>query len=581
MVLATTFQKSQSVVFRWSATLFLWGLASLGCRQQVEVHPDVEVASKSERWFQDISLDRHLSFIHDAGSREKYFMPGTTGSGAALLDFNRDGLLDVYLLNNGGPESESCNHLFRQLPTGQFEDVSQTSGLDVTGYGQGVAVGDMNNDGWPDLCVTEFGRVRLFLNQQNNAFRELAEPSGVESPRWATSAAFLDFDRDGWLDLCIVNYVEYNSTKSCFSKSGRREFCGPSAFNPSVTCLYRNLGNPTEPTFSEVTLESGLASHSGPGLGVVCVDFDGDRWVDIFVANDGRPNHLWINQRNGTFLEEAMLRGIAVNRMGQAEANMGIAIGDIDNDGLFDLFSTHLTSETHSFWKQTAVGAFTDDTVSTRISETKSTGFGTILADFDNDGDLDLAVATGRVTALEGIDADADSFWTPYLECNGLFENDGSGTFKDVSAVNPDFCGTPDLARGLACGDIDNDGGLDLILTRVDGPASGYRNIVANRGHWLSVRAVEPPSGRDAQDAEITVFALKHRWKRSTNPSGSYACSNDPRSHFGLGDHSRVDSIEIVWPDGLLERFPGMAADQFVELQKGTGTAVAAGAEVR
>jgi hypothetical protein len=308
---------------------------------------------------------------------------------------------------------------------------------------------------------------------------------------------------------------------------------------------------------------------------VVCTDFDGDRWPDIFVANDGKPNRLWMNQRNGTFKDEAVERGVAYNIMGQTQAHMGVALGDVDDDGLFDLFVTHLREETHTLWKQGPRGQFQDATVQAQLTvpSSRGTGFGTVFADFDHDGDQDLAFVNGRVAREANVPAAAgQSFWTPYAERNKLFVNDGTGRFRDISPQNPDFSGTAAVWRGLASGDIDNDGALDLLVTAIAGPARLYRNVVRNRGNWLVVRALDPRVKRDAYGAEVTVRIGTRRWVQWVNPAFSYVCSNDPRVHFGLGSAQRVDSIEVVWPDGTEESFPGQPTNRFVVLKKGQGS---------
>jgi hypothetical protein len=570
--------------------LMMLGTVS-GCHRAGSPHHEASSPSPSEEpqdapWFVDVTEEAGLNFLHDAGSSGRHFLPEIIGSGAALFDFDNDGLLDIYLVQNGGPQSRSTNRLFRQGPKGRFTDVSKGSGLDVTGYGMGVAVGDVNNDGWPDVLVTEYGRVRLFLNNGNGTFTEIGREAGLDSLLWGTSACFMDYDRDGWLDLVVVDYVAYDPARRCADPDGRQEYCGPNAFSGTVTRLYRNRGpmpgaKPNTVRFEDVTLESGLGRQPGPGLGVFCADFNGDRWPDIFVANDGKPNHLWINQRDGTFKEEAVERGLAYNCLGRAEANMGVAIGDVDGDGLFDLFVTHLTDETNTLWTQGPRGMFQDRTAAVGLANPhwRGTGFGTLLADFDHDGALDLAVVNGRVKRGKLTSASAETraalgpHWSVYAERNQVFVNDGHGRFRDISIMNVPFCGTPHVCRGLVCGDIDNDGALDLLVTAVADRTRLYRNVAPKRGHWLLVRAVDPALHRDAYGAEIKVQAGGRRWMRWINPGYSYLCSNDPRAHFGLGEADRVDSIEVVWPDGSEETYPGRPADQFVVLRKGEGHA--------
>ena len=403
----------------------------------------------SAPWFADITEQVGLNFVHDAGPLGKYFMPESVGSGAALFDFDNDGRLDIYLLQNGGPHSASKNRLFHQEADGRFTDVSAGSGLDVAGYGMGVAVGDVNNDGWPDVLVTEYGRIRLFLNNGNGTFTDVTKQAGLDNPFWGTSASFVDYDRDGWLDLVVVNYVDYIEARPCAEPAGQREYCGPSSFPARVTKLYRNRCGDwvrqVRVRFRGRDREIGLGRLPGPGLGVFCADFNGDGWPDIFVANDGQANHLWINQHDGTFKDEAVARGIAFNAMGKAEANMGIAIGDVDGDGLFDLFVTHLTEETNTLWKQGPRGIFQDRTVGLGLASPRwrGTGFGTVLADFDQDGASDLALVNGRVKRPVGSPAPPPAPTKPrssgrsYAERNQLFANDGTGKFRDISLGQP------------------------------------------------------------------------------------------------------------------------------------------------
>ncbi len=520
-------------------------------------------------------------------------MPQIMGAGAALFDFDNDGRLDIYLLQSGGPDSPSRNRLFRQGPDGRFTDVSRGSGLDFAGYCQGVAVGDIDNDGWPDVLVTEYGGLRLFRNNGNGTFTDITQHAGLSSALWGTSASFVDYDRDGRLDLVVVNYVKYDPTVLCYDGQGRRDYCHPRQFPGSVTKLFRNLGPPSPPAplpqgergdrggqpvvrFEDVTDKAGLGQRPGPGLGVVCADFDGDGWPDIFVANDGQPNHLWINQHNGTFREEAVARGIGFDGMGHAPANMGVGLGDVDGDGLFDIFVTHLTSETHTLWLQKPRGSFRDRTNPSGLVPpgSRGTGFGTVLADFDHDGALDVAVVNGRVARGKPTAEDVlGPHWSQYAERNQLFANDGTGRFRDIAAQNAPFCGAAGVYRGLAVGDIDGDGAPDLLVTTLAGPARLYRNVAPGRGHGLLVRAFDPALHRDAYGAEVTVRAGGRRWVRWVNPGSSYLCSNDPRAHFGLGTAEQAESIEVLWPDGTREAFPGGPAGprREVVVRKGTG----------
>ncbi len=551
----------------------------LAC-QRADAPVDVPVSLAAPPWFEDITDQVGLDFVHDPGSVGDYFMPQQIGSGAAFFDFNKDGRLDIYLLQNGGPESSSTNRLYQQMPDGRFRDVSKGSGLDIAGHNMGVAVGDINNDGWPDVLVTQYDGIKLFLNQGKGSFRDVTHEASISNPSWGTSAAFFDYDRDGWLDLVVANYVDYDRTLLCQGPYGKPDFCSPKSFHGRVSRLFHNRGGAGAnwKGFADVTESSGLGRLTGPGLGVVCADFDGDGWPDIFIANDGKPNHLWINQKNGTFSEQAVVRGLAYNGMGQALAGMGIAVGDVDGDGLLDVFVTHLTEEGNTLWRQGPPGMYRDRSADAGLMKqaARGTGFGTLLADFNNDGALDLAVVNGRVAALASVDDwSLGSFWSYYGERNQLFRGDGRGGFEDLSRKNPVFCGKINVARGLVRGDIDGDGAVDLLVTTIGGPARLYKNVAAHRGHWLQIRAVDPALRRDALGALVRVLAGGRTHICSLHPAESFLCSNEPLAHFGLGDATRIDGIEIVWPDGYRELFDkGFAVDQRMELRKGEGRSI-------
>ncbi len=529
-----------------------------GCRRPDPVSP--AEADAGPAWFEDVSLQSGLDFRHEAGPVGRYFMPQIMGSGAALLDFDGDDILDLYLVHNGGPDSSARNRLYRGLPGGRFEDASAGSGLDVAGYGMGVAVGDVDNDGRVDVYLSQFGGGRLFCNRGGGHFEDVTRDAGVEQPGWGTSAAFFDYDRDGWLDLVVVNYVDYDPSHACADDGGRPDYCHPGQFAGTAARLFHNKGRGPDGRwrgFEDVTVSAGLA-EPGPGLGVLCADFTGDGWPDIFVANDARPNRLWVNRQDGTFTDEAPLRGVACNGLGNAQANMGVAAADVDGDGRLDLFCTHLTEETHTLWCQTAPGRW------------RGTGFGTVLADYDHDGAPDLAVVNGRVARGPlAVAPDLDPFWRRYAERNQLFANEGRGSFRDISGSNRSFCGTAGVSRGLVWGDLDGDGAVDLLVTAVGGPARLYRNVAPGRGHWLLVRArlhLGPGAYRDAYGAVVTIHAGGCRQ--------SYLCSGDPRAHFGLGAARRVDEVRIDWPDGTAEVFPGAEADRVLTFTRGEGRRV-------
>jgi hypothetical protein len=507
------------------------------------------------------------------------------GSGCAIADLDGDGRPDLILLTNAGPQSKSTNKIFRQKPDGTFEDVSAGSGLDFPGWNMGIAIGDVNNDGKPDILITQLHGVKLLLNKGGMKFEDVTVESGLSNLQWGTSAAFLDYDRDGWLDLCIVNYVDYDPSQKCTAPAGHPEYCGPTMFPGSSSKLYRNRGkelardtNPKKPraAFEDVTVKSRIGEKPGPGLGIAVADFDGDGWPDIFIANDAAPNHLWMNKHDGTFAEEALSRGIARTTMGYAYAGMGIAVGDVDNRGLLDFYVTHLSKETNTLWKQGPQGYFRDLTAAFGLNTTlwRGTGFGTVMADFDNDGWVDLALVNGAIAHEAQVRKKPGlaPHWEPYGERNQVFANVEGKKFRDVSHNNPAMCGYFTVARGLACGDIDGDGGPDLLVNAVGEKARLFKNVVKNRGHWVSVRAFDPTCNRDAIGARIVARAGGVQRVRLIGSGESYLSAGPLVAHFGLGSNGKVDEYEITWPDGTMERFTGSPADKSIELRKGGGT---------
>jgi hypothetical protein len=542
--------------------------------------PSSTLEGGEDLWFTDVTDEIGLDFVHDAGDLSKYLQPQIHGSGVAVFDFDGDGRPDLFFLSYGGPSSQSTNRLYKNMPDGTFKDVTAGSGLGVAGYNTGVIIGDVNNDGFPDVLVTQMGGVKLFLNNGNGTFRDITEESGLKNPLWATSANFFDYDRDGWLDLVVVNYLEFDPTQPCQNPMGKRDYCGPKQFPSTVSKLYRNLGRNADQAvdkvrFEDVTVAAGLATAPGPGLGVYCADFNGDGWPDIFIANDGKPNHLWINQKNGTFTQDAFNSGIAVDAMGNAQAGMGVAVGDVDGDGLLDVYVTHLSAERNTLWMQGPQrGRFRDQTARAGLlaTEWRGTGFGTVMRDFDNNGWLDIAVVNGSVAQqATATNPDLGNHLQYYGERNQLFRNEGKGVFRDISSRNKPFCGTPNVARALASGDLFGTGAMDLVVTTVAGRARVFRNVAPDRGHWLLVQALDPRLKRDAYGAEIRIQVGERQQLRIINPGDSFQSSSDPRAHFGLGKSARYDAIRVLWPDGLSELFPGGEADRNLVLRRGEG----------
>ena len=550
----------------------------IGCHPPVATAPTSQPSpSATPGWFEDVSDAVGLNFTHDCGPTDKHFMPQSMYGGAAFFDADGDGRLDVLLLNGAGPGSGVGNKLYLQTADGKFRDASAGSGLDFDGFNVGVAVGDVDNDGRPDVLVTQFIGVKLLLNQGGGKFRDITAEAGLDNPHWGASAAFVDIDRDGRLDLLVVNYLDYDKSWPCNGADGTPEFCGPRTFPGTVPRLFHNRGpaDGKPVRFADVTVPAGLTVKAAPGLGVYAADLTGDGWPDLFVTNDGTPNHLWVNQRDGTFKNEAMSRGIALTANGLPFANMGIAVGDYDGDGLTDVFVTHLGSETHTLWRQGPAGQFRDRTQDTQAVRTawKGTGFGAVAADFDRDGWPDIAYVNGRVhraALLPGTDG-LPAFWRPYAERNQLLRNAGKGQFQDVSEAQGVFCGRPNVARGLAVGDFDNDGRPDLLVVSVGDRARLLRNV-APGGHWLGVRVSDPAKGgRDLLGTEVRVTAGGRTWVQVAQSAHSYLCASDPRPLVGLGEATAYDRVEVTWPDGKREQFPGGPADRWLSLTPGTG----------
>lgn len=550
----------------------------------------------------EIAQDIGIQFVHNPGP-PTFFLPEIMGSGLALLDFDRDGRMDIYLVNGtAGPPhplgtadtSQSSDALYQQQPDGRFVDVTGASGIDESNYGMGVAVGDVNNDGFVDLYIVNFGCDRLLLNQGGRRFTDITRSSGIEDSKWGSSAAFFDYDRDGRLDVFVVNYVEQPRPSPCRSANGSEDYCTPNQFAYTRGRLLHNVSDtaaarsdPTAVRFDDATEPSGIGSKSGPGLGIQPGDFNDDGWPDLYVANDGTGNFLWLNQRDGTFREMAIPLGAAYSVAGKAQAGMGIAFGDADSDQRLDLVVTNLPGEGATLYRNNSTMGFTDISATSNILQLtlNSTGFGVALADIDHDGDLDLFLVNGRVyqpmdqpAVLPPSPKNTDTlllqrFWGAYAQPNQFLRNDGRGQFEDDSAASGDFCRLSEVSRGLAVGDLDNDGDLDLVATNVAGRTRVYRNDIPKRGHWLMLSAVDPAlGGRDAYGATVTVRAGSRQWVRYLQPASSYQSSHDPRLHYGVGSAIRIEEIEVQWPDGIVEKFEGGSIDCQRTLQRGSGS---------
>jgi hypothetical protein len=531
-------------------------------------------------WLVETTGRGRPSFVHETGARGTFLLPEIMASGAALLDYDGDGDLDLYFtsgnhgLAGGGGSEPTRNRLFRQEQDGGFVDVTNASGLGDAGYGMGVAVGDVDNDGDPDVYLTNYGPDRLYENRGDGTFRDATARAGVAVDDWSSSAVFFDYDRDGWLDLFVARYVRYDPRKGCTDASGRPDYCTPQAFAPVPDVLLHNRG---DGTFEDASVAAGMHAAIGPGLGVVAEDFDDDGWPDLFVANDGAANHLWINARDGSFREQALVMGSAYNLEGRAEAGMGLVAADLDNDLDPDLFLTHLGGETHTLYRNRGSSlGFDDATGSARLTteSASDTGFGAAAIDLELDGDLDLVVVDGRVTrGLARADADVGPPWHEFAEPNRVFLNAGDGQFEPAGPEVAAFTRPVEVSRGLAVGDVDDDGDLDLLMTNAQGPARLYINRAPRSGHWLLARVMEPEHGRDAIGARVTLVAGETRMARTVSRGGSYLSSHDPRVHFGIG-RAAPARVEVRWPDGARESFEVGEWDRRITLLRGEGEGV-------
>ncbi len=523
----------------------------------------------SALWFEDVANQRGLRFVYESGHRDRFYLPEIMGGGAALFDMDNDGDLDAYLVQGGrvpgGERARGGNRLFRNRGDGTFDDVTAASGAEGHGYGMGVTAGDYDNDGDVDLYVTNVGPNILLRNDGGGRFVDVTRDAGVGDAHWSTSAAFLDYDADGDLDLYVANYINWTPAAElpCFSLTGVPDYCSPRNYNaPAPDTLYRNNG---DGTFTDVSAQAGIRVAFGNGLGVVAGDFDEDRRVDVFVANDSTMNQLWLNQGGGRFRDAALLRGCALDQDGAPKAGMGVHAADPDHDGDLDLLVVNLDGESDSFYRNHGP-YFTDDTVAVglRAVSRPFTRFGMAMLDFDNDGWLDLFEANGRVGRQSEMYG-ADPFAEPALLFQGV-----EGGFKEVQPRGGTARRLIATSRAAAFGDLDNDGGLDIVVVNRDAAAFLLHNVVAPRGHWTGLRLLDR-HGRDALGAEVTLTVGSRHLRVDARAAYSYLASNDPRVHVGLGPDTAVRDVRVRWPDGTTETFGGVPIDTYTTLREDPG----------
>ena len=546
---------SQSARSRIRFQVPIWGLALASilsaCAPQAPPAPPVH--------FADAGAAAGIDFVHYNGFSGSYYYVETFGAGAAFLDYNGDGRLDLYLANGTyltghPPDQPPVNRLYRNAGAGTFTDVTAHSGSADPGYSFGVAAADYDADGDPDLFVANYGPNALYRNDQGTFAKT---PAGLADPRWGSSAGFLDYDLDGDLDLFVANYVRYALDDEAVCQQGQvRSYCEPSVYDPTSDLLYRNDGH----TFVDVTEATGI-TLKGKGLGVALADYDRDGDTDIYVANDGTMNFLYANQHS-TFAEVGLIAGTRYNEHGHADAGMGVDFGDYDRDGDADLFVTNFAFETNALYRNDGQGQFAVATQRLGLADPsyRPLGFGTKFFDYDNDGDLDLFAANGHV--IDRI-AEVDSSQT-YRQPNQMFRNDAGRRFADVSAtMGPDFQ-RANAGRATAVADYDDDGDLDLLVTTVAARPRLLRNDGGNAHHWLQILLVGKIHP-DALGTRVEVVADGIRQVQERQSGGSYLSSHDPRLHFGLGTATSAQ-VEISWPDGTQQTLEKVAANQVLNV---------------
>lgn len=562
--------------------LALTALFVAGCSERPPASTTSAVSTQPA-WFVDAAPGAGLNFTHTNGASGGLYYPEILPPGVALFDFDRDGDLDAYVVQGhplgataGAAQAARPGRLFRNdlavAADGRrdlrFVDVTAGSGLISTGYGNGVATGDIDNDGWVDVYVTQFGDCQLFRNNGNGTFTDVTGISGTSNTGgYGVSAAFVDADRDGWLDLYVGNNVRYrlDNRTVCPNPAGVPDYCPPQIYGGLPDRLYRNLGRGR---FIDVTRTALTGGRFGPALGVSTADFTGDGWIDIFVANDGEDNLLWINQRNGRFVEGALAAGVALTAEGKAEASMGVDAGDADNDGDEDIVVAELTGQGSNLYLNDGAGRFHDASTESAIGSLSRpyTGWGTAWIDYDNDSWLDVLTVNGTIIANEGKTDRA----FPYDQRKLLLRNLGTGRFASVSsAAGPAFAAS-DSGRGAAFGDVDNDGDVDVLVGNDNGPLQLLVNQIGNRSSWLGLRLIGL-GGRDMLGARVAVTRGPQPplWRRA-RADGSYASANDPRVLVGLGSWSQPVTVMVRWPDGREETWRDVAVNRWATLEQGT-----------
>jgi hypothetical protein len=514
-----------------------------------------------------------IHWVHTAGKSPQKHLPETSGAGCAFLDYDRDGWMDIYLVNSGPcdfytPAKPLRNALYRNNRDGTFTEVTAKAGVAGGGYGMGVAVGDYDNDGYPDLYVTQYGRSILYHNNGNGTFTDVTDKAGVAAPGWSTSAVWFDYDNDGRLDLFVCQFVKAENGLICtVDANGQHHYCIPRIFQPTPSWLFHNNG---DGTFTDVSHASGIAEHLGKAWGAVAADVNNDGKMDLFVSNDTVANFLFINQGGGRFAEEAFEAGVAYSADGKPRSGMGVDAADFNQDGRIDLFVANIDEEIFSLYKNNGDGTFDDVAIPAGIGMATRwmSGWGLKFFDYDNDGDLDLILSNGFPDDAVGQESHSITYEQPLL----LFHNQ-DGHFQNVSrSAGPAFARSY-AARGLAVGDFDNDGALDVLINVNDAAPLLLHNQTGKKNHWLGVHLVGRTCNADAIGAQVTYQAGNLLRRRTKVGGGSFLSSHDPRLVLGIGQHEHVDWVQVRWPQpsGRVERFTSLPVDRYITLTEGSG----------
>jgi hypothetical protein len=512
-----------------------------------------------------------ITWVHDNAHSAERYLPETVGAGCAFLDYDNDGWMDIYLVNSGPsdfftPKTPLKNALYRNNHDGTFTDVTDKAGVAGGTFGMGVAAGDYDGDGWVDLYITSYGRNILYRNNHDGTFTDVTTKAGVVAPGWSTNAVWFDYDNDGKLDLFVSSFVLYDKTAQnlyCTDESKRRYYCVPRFFKPQPSHLFHNNG---DGTFKDVSKESGIADSPGKSFGAVATDVNNDGLMDLFVANDTEPNFLFVNKGGGKFEETGLAAGVAYSESGKPRSGMGVDAGDFDGDGWQDLFVANIDQEFFSLYHNQKDLTFTDEPGEIGAATQLLSGWGLKFFDYDDDGDQDLLLVNGHPDDLIEMRAARVKYREPML----MFENAGRG-FKNVSAQSGAVFTRDFSGRGMAVGDFDNDGDLDVLVSNNGEPPVLLRNEGGNRGHWLGLQLVATKSNPASVGAVITWTAGGVKHTRLKTAGGSYLSSHDPREILGIGGAPKFDSVEIRWPSGKVDRLTDLPVNAYVKVIEGEG----------